>query len=376
MALDRLEVKVSIQRLLLGLTLVIVPLSVLGLYLTERSDRALDRTTGQQFKTMADMFSREVSVFFTDRVQEAKILASDSTVIDAVQTGGKGYLNLSDEAANKRVDDLNRTWNTPAGTALMKGVLDSKASEVLRRRHEALPRMIHITVTDDHGAVVAATSRPTAYSHSASEDWQAVYAQGKGAVDVGKVLFDDAAKANYVDVGVPVFEPGSNRWIGVLTAAVNIDDVLARFEQPVGDGARALLVSDDGTVISGPGIDYSKQLKSDAYTIVTESLGTVQGRQTGYLTADVSPASRIIGFSEVAIGPQYKNLNWIVLVGQDERQALGPVRSMGLFAIFMVVLALVMLTLLTVYYSLHRKQRFEDIEQALPANGRTASARG
>jgi hypothetical protein len=47
---------------------------------------------------------------------------------------------------------------------------------------------------------------------------------------------------------------------------------------------------------------------------------------------------------------------------------------MGLFAIFMVVLALVMLTLLAVYYSLHRKQRFEDIEQALPAQGRTASA--
>src|SRR5277367_7065903 len=121
MALDRLEVKVSIQRLLLGLTLVIVPLSVLGLYLTERSDRALDRTTGQQFKTMADMFSREVSVFFTDRVQDAKILASDSAVVDAVEAAGKGYQNLNDDAANKRVDELNRNWNTPAGAALGKG---------------------------------------------------------------------------------------------------------------------------------------------------------------------------------------------------------------------------------------------------------------
>jgi hypothetical protein len=374
MALDRLEVKVSIQRLLLGLTLVIVPLSILGLYLTERSDWSLDRATGQQFKTMADMFSREVSVFFTDRVQDAKLLASDSAVVDAVQAASRGYQNFNEEAANKRIDDLNQKWNTPAGAAVMKGVLDSKASESLRKRGEHLPRMIYVAVTDDHGAVVAATSRPSAFSHSSDEDWQAVYAQGKGAVHVGKILFDDATKAYYVDVGVPVVEPGSSRWIGVLTAAVNINDVLARFEQPVGDGARALLISDDGIVISGPGIDFAKKLKSDAYTIVSESLGTVQGRQTGYLMADVSPASRIIGFSEVAVGPQYKNLNWVVLVGQDERQALGPVRSMGLFAIFMVVLALVMLTLLTVYYSLHRKQRFEDIEQALPANGRTASA--
>ena len=374
MALDRLEVKVSIQRLLLGLTLVIVPLSVLGLYLTERSDRALDRTTGQQLKTMADMYSREVSVFFTDRVQDAKLLASDSAVVDAVQTASKGYQNLNEEAANKRIDELKQKWNTPAGAPLAKAVLESKAADFLRRRKEQLPQLIYVTVTDDHGAVVAATSRPTSYSHSDHEDWQAVYAQGKGAVSTGKILFDDTAKAYYVDIGVPVFEPGSNRWIGVLSAAVNINGVLARFDQPTPEGSRAILVSDDGTVISGPGIDVSKQLKSDAYAIVSESLATLEGRQTGYVTAQLSPAPRIIGFSDLAIGPQYKNLNWIVLVGQDERQALAPVRSMGLFAIFMVILALVMLTLLTVYYSLHRKQRFEDIEEALPAHGRTASA--
>jgi Cache domain len=374
MALDRLEVKVSIQKLLLGLTLVIVPLSVLGLYLTERSDKALDQATGQQFKTMADMYSREVSAFFADRVQDAKLLATDTTVVDAVESAGKSYQSLNDDAANKRIDGLKQKWNTPGGAALMKGVLDSKASEFLRRRREELPRLIHVTVTDDHGAVVAATSRPMAYSQTDNEDWHAVYAEGKGAVNVGKILFDDAAKVYYVDVGVPILEPGSNRWIGVLSAAVNINDVLSRFEQPVGAGARALLVSDDGTVISGPGVDYARQLKSDAYTIVSESLGTVQGRQTGYLRAQLPPAPRIIGFSDVAVGTQYKNLNWIVLVGQDERQALGPVRSMGLFAIFMVVLALVMLTLLTVYYSLHRKQRFEDIEEALPSHGHTASA--
>src|SRR5271165_2031021 len=215
MALDRLEVKVSIQRLLLGLTLVIVPLSVLGLYLTQRSDRALDRATGQQFKTMADMLSREVSVFFADRVQDAKLLASDPVVVDAVQAASRGYQNFNDEAANKRIDDLNQKWNTPAGAPVMRGVLDSKASESLRQRSEHLPRIIHATVTDDHGAVVAATGRPTAYSQSKNEDWQAVYADGKGAVDVGKILFDDTAKTYYVDVGVPVFEPGSNRWIGV-----------------------------------------------------------------------------------------------------------------------------------------------------------------
>ncbi len=39
MAVDRLEVRVSITKLLLSLIIVIVPLSVIGLILTERSDK-------------------------------------------------------------------------------------------------------------------------------------------------------------------------------------------------------------------------------------------------------------------------------------------------------------------------------------------------
>jgi hypothetical protein len=42
--------------------------------------------------------------------------------------------------------------------------------------------------------------------------------------------------------------------------------------------------------------------------------------------------------------------------------------GLGHFALFMVVLALLMLTLLTVYFFLHRRQRFEDIEVQAATN--------
>lgn len=60
-------------------------------------------------------------------------------------------------------------------------------------------------------------------------------------------------------------------------------------------------------------------------------------------------------------GP-YPNLGWLILVGQDEREALAPLLGLDHFALLMVVLALLMLTLLTVYFFLHRRQRFDDIE--------------
>ena len=58
----------------------------------------------------------------------------------------------------------------------------------------------------------------------------------------------------------------------------------------------------------------------------------------------------------------YPNLGWLILVSQDEREALAPLLGLGHFALLMVVLALLMLTLLTVYFFLHRRQGFEDIE--------------
>jgi hypothetical protein len=54
-----------------------------------------------------------------------------------------------------------------------------------------------------------------------------------------------------------------------------------------------------------------------------------------------------------------------VLVGRNEHEATAPIRMLSQFAILMVILALFMLTLLSVYYALHRKQQFADIQEGL-----------
>ena len=77
MALDRLEVRVSITKILIALIVVIVPLSIVGLILTARSDKALDTAIGNDFKTVADMYSNEVSQFVRDRVADVNIMAAE-----------------------------------------------------------------------------------------------------------------------------------------------------------------------------------------------------------------------------------------------------------------------------------------------------------
>jgi hypothetical protein len=123
-----------------------------------------------------------------------------------------------------------------------------------------------------------------------------------------------------------------------------------------------MLVRDDGTVISAPNMDPSLRLKSDEYATVHDVLGTPQGRQAGYVVASMRAGNRIVGFADTGLKRAYPNLGWLILVSQDQREALAPLLGLGHFALLMVVLALLMLTLLTVYFFLHRRQGLEDIE--------------
>jgi len=369
MALDRFEVRVSIQKILLGLVLVIVPLSIVGLILTTRSDVALDASIGSHLKMMAHMYSSNLSHEVTDRVSAVKLIAADPGVVEAVIAANRGYQNQNEAAISDKLDKAEKTWGTPQATPAVKALLTSKPSETLRHYHEMDQQMLRITVTDERGVPVAATAKPSRYTLTGFGPWQSVYNGGKGSVTISNILYDEPTKAYFVDIGVPVTEPGTSQLAGIALASVNISPLLASFQQDtIGNGWKAYLVNSDGTVVSGPRTDVFARARSDEFAALHDSLGTLEGRQTGYVTTDLQTGRHIVGFSDTGLDKTYKNLAWTVLISQDEHEATAPIRSLGLFAIIMVVLALFMVTLLAVYYALHRKQQFADIEAAASVN--------
>src|ERR1700751_1942337 len=129
--MDRLEVRVSITKLLLGLIIVIVPLSVIGLILTQRSDRALDNSVGTDFKGMAQLYGNQVSQAMRNRVAAVSSIAADPAIVAAASAGAKAG-NASAAAANKEGG----------------GMLHSTASQVLRERKALDPGILYAFVTD------------------------------------------------------------------------------------------------------------------------------------------------------------------------------------------------------------------------------------
>lgn len=355
MPVNRLEVRVSITKLLLVLIIVIVPLSIAGLILTERSGDSLDNSVGNDFKAMAAMYSNEVSQYMRERVNDISALAQDPTIVNAVSAQG-----------------------TAKGESNNKGLLASSASQLLRQRKAMDPRLLSIVATDLSGNLVAISQQPIKLSYAQDPIWQAAFNNGQPLPKISDILDDEFTKSSYVNVSMPIKDAASGASTGVLTAAVSIAEPLARFRQGiVGNGARAELVNDDGTIVSAPNADVFARVKSPQFDAIRDSLGSPQGSQSGWAMADLRSGPWIVGYANSGLKQHFSNMGWIVLVSQEEHQAAAPIRGLAHFALVMVILALFMLTLLIVYYYLHRTQRFLDIEEeeeARPERARSASA--
>ncbi|MGH9551144.1 MAG: cache domain-containing protein, partial [Terriglobales bacterium] len=313
-----------------------------------------------------------------DRVVDVAVLAGNPSVVDAIAAAQRSRKGLDDAVVTARVGKVVSAWETPQVGPLVKEILSSPTSQVLQHYREAEPRILKILVADETGATVAATDKPLHYVQPNEVYWQAVYGEGRGGTYVSEIRYDDQTRAHYLEIGLPVLEEGTHRFIGAVDALVDVTSLLSRFQRSeLGKTARIMLVQDDGTVISASNMDPSLRLKASEYPTVHDALGTLQGRQAGYAVASMRGGGRIVGFADTGLKRIYPNLGWLILVSQDEQQALAPLLGLGHFALVMVVLALLMLTLLAAYFFLHRRQRFEDIQvgadEEPPSRGATAA---
>ena len=371
------DVQISLQKLLTGLIAVIVPLSVVGLYLTSSSDTTLQQNVGANFKTIAQADSTITSQFFGDVLGNVSAVAAEASVVDALAAANHSQENISAESIAARTQKAEREWDTPEGDSLIKKMLSSPVSDRLQHQRTLNPRLLKIILADENGAAVGATDKPLNYTQAGKGYWQTI-AQGKGAVNITDVRYDERNRLYYVEIDVPVLEQSSGRFIGAVSALVDISGLFSLLNrQHIGRTGRIVLVKDDGTVVSGPNVTPELKLKAEEFPAVHDALGTQEGRETGFVTAAMKTENRIVGFADIGLKHSYPNLSWLILVSQEEREALAPVRTLGHFALLMVVLGLLMLTLLLAYFSMHRQQELTAVE-VLPSHasgpGRAASA--
>ena len=171
-------------------------------------------------------------------------------------------------------------------------------------------------------------------------------------------------------------EERSNTVIGTIDTLIDVTSLLPMTNRlQMGPTARALLVKEDGTLIAGPQATLPMKLKSEEWEAVRDALGTLHGRQNGYMTAVLTGGGRhLIGFADTGLREHYPKLGWVLLLAQEQREALAPIRIVSRLVAFISLLGLVLVTLLAAYFALHRAEPITEIGDPL-ADKRTLRAR-
>lgn len=361
---DRYELRIPLRRLLTGLMLTVIPICAIGLIVVSRAGQALDRHWGQHFRTIAEFTASEVAMFFHERILAAGTLAADPLILDTVKRANAAYEGRSEQAISDRISQIEREWNTPRGEVHARPVLSNAAARLMVKWRDRDRRFLRLTLTDKQGAVVAATHKTLDYYQADEDFWQAIHAQGRGAVHITDVLYDDVTKSYYVGLGVPVMDEETNTFIGALDALIEVSSIFPLLHRlDLGPTSRMMLVKGDGTVIHAPNVNLSMNVKSVEFHAAQESMATGPSRWPGFVIAPLPGGEPvIIGYGSPGLEESFPNLNWRVLVAQNTREAFAPTRGVLRLLYLMIAAGLAAVTLLAMYFALHRRREIAHLE--------------
>jgi len=364
MPLESPEFRTSLQKLLVGLILILVPLTVFGFYVAVQGDSHIRQMNGENFRALTLTSAESASGFIATCVKEVSMIANTPGPVQAVASANRQYEHLSEEAVTTKINAIEQTWESSQTDGLSSKLLTSDVAQQLRRLRELNPTLLKITVADVTGATVAATDRPLHYFQTDRDSWRALASRSQGTIHVSDLRYDDQSHLYYVSIAYPILQEGTGRFIGAVIAMADVSPLFAQLNRwRLGRTGRLFLVREDGTVVEAPGVTPAMKMKSEEYAAIRDALGSLRGREAGYIFATLSNGETyLIGFADTGLKEAYPNLPWIVLASQEARELTGPVRNMTAFALLVMILALLMLSLLGAYVFLHRKQELEDIE--------------
>jgi len=362
---DGLRFRLPVSEVLIIALITVMPISLAGLYSLSQSERSLQVTIGTEFGALAASTAAEVSHFIRERVTQVGRLATEPPLLDAVAAGNKPYAGMNDTAVTAKIAKVEDAWNIVPGEPFVNQIAGSRLSVWLRTFREFDSRILRITVTDEKGATIAFTHKPTHYSQAGEEYWENIRAEGEGAVSLTEIRYDEVTKADYIGIGWPVRDEGSNKFIGAVNVLVDVSGISQIVNQPsLARGKRVWLVRDDGTVIAGPQVTFAQRRKSPEFAAIKDANGALATGQTGYLAASFSDGrSQLIGFAETGLKQDYADFGWVVLMCEDAEQALGAVHLVGRMIALMSMIGLLMVALLVAYFAIHRQQPITDIAE-------------
>lgn len=359
-----LEFRVPAKRLLLGLLITVVPISLVAIYAASRAGQQAQRSAGTHLESTTQSTAALVSEHLRAKVIEAALMASDAAVRDVVAASNQRFANLDGEALQKRLLELDESWNTPASESAVNAVLSNRAAVSLRRKLAIDPAFLRVTVTDGNGATVAATHKTLDYYQADEPYWQAIYAEGRGGISLTDVLYDEATKTYYMGVGAPVTDD-NNAFIGTLDALVEVSSLfpLVRRTELGAGGSAAVVTADGQVIVSSSGASVADRAVAPEFEAFEDAAASFRNRSAGHFTAEFPDRGETyVAFAGIGLGDELQQLDWMVVASQPAQELLAVASGTQILIMAIALLSLASVVFLAVYFQLHTQSDIEEIE--------------
>lgn len=151
-------------------------------------------------------------------------LAKEPIIVNAVKEANKEVKRSPDEIMR-----LDKQWMETKGIDEWIGsFINNPCANYLKKFQKNTAKAkrslySEIFIMDQQGNIVAETNKTSDYRQADEDKFIKSFADGKGAVFIDEPAFDSSSETFVVQVSVPVFDPGTKKAIGAMTAGIDLD---------------------------------------------------------------------------------------------------------------------------------------------------------
>ncbi|CAI4030310.1 Histidine kinase [Nitrospira tepida] len=322
-----------------------VPL-LIGLVLAYMSGmQSLRDVIGGNLQAVAAQVADRVTLLVQGEIQGVRLLASAPLrVRQPVETANRAY-PVERSAIDQIIRERMQMWEQ--GKDASARLLDSALSRFLREtKVRDGDKVVGLLITDQYGALVAASSEPDHYVFNQEAWWRAVQSGDPEPVFISGVI--PAREGSFrtpeetIDIAVPILDDRQHAVIGAIKASYRFDSLFAIIKQiRVGQTGHAMLFNAAGQPLICP------ILPRQAHRIPSQLMAMIVSPDPGWAVAEDDghgAQDTVIGFAPVG-GLKLPDNTWHVLVRQQPSESYAPIRDQvrNLAAIGLVMVGLLWL---------------------------------
>ncbi len=190
----------------------------------QSSVEVLHELVGADLNTLAVSKALAVGGLVARQLDALQSLSLDPVLRAYVIAANSDYVGddtLPDAAAIRaQLAALDQRWRASAGDddPFIRSTLQNPASAELQFFQQRFPDHVEVFLTDRYGGLVAASGRTEDYYQADESWWTPAYHDGRGAMYVGALAWDESSRFLGVRLVTPVYDRDHTTWLGALVS--------------------------------------------------------------------------------------------------------------------------------------------------------------